>query len=388
MAALEALDGVQGAAPEDAVVAEVQRALELGHGAAAIAVVQRGEGLRARRRAAARWPRWRPGSGCRRLDGASVERLRGELTGSRDALRRCHAAIRPRGRLLASAAVPPITDPCGQATRRGGRRRYQPKSLLLARFLARRSARRRSAEPMCRRRCRSARCSCARDSRAQAPSSASNLYHLLAQLHLVPRSRPIPARASPKFRCATWSTGRATTAISPHAVARRRELPPAMFRNLLARATDAVRKRLIDTAQPGDREGDQQDPRRDFAEASKPQTVSRSATIRRRSCRHRDAEAGRHCARDAGAVRQGAEARRDGRGAVAADRRFDRRHRPFPRRSVRRSDPDPVQGDRSRLEHRAAGAHGAASASCSCAKAAPRKRTRNTASCRPIRRSA
>src|SRR3954451_7671874 len=45
--ALEALDGVQGAAPEDAVVAEVQRALELGHGASAIAVVQRGEGLRA-----------------------------------------------------------------------------------------------------------------------------------------------------------------------------------------------------------------------------------------------------------------------------------------------------------------------------------------------------
>jgi uncharacterized protein (DUF2336 family) len=35
-----------------------------------------------------------------------------------------------------------------------------------------------------------------------------------------------------------------------HAVARRRELPPAMFRNLLARATDAVRKRLIDTANP------------------------------------------------------------------------------------------------------------------------------------------
>ena len=46
VAALEALDGVQGAAPEDAVVAEVQRALELGHGAPAIAVVQRGEGLR------------------------------------------------------------------------------------------------------------------------------------------------------------------------------------------------------------------------------------------------------------------------------------------------------------------------------------------------------
>jgi|RhiMethySRZTD1v2_1073278.scaffolds.fasta_scaffold31457_4 uncharacterized protein (DUF2336 family) len=35
-----------------------------------------------------------------------------------------------------------------------------------------------------------------------------------------------------------------------HAVARRRELPPAMFRNLLARATEAVRKRLIDTANP------------------------------------------------------------------------------------------------------------------------------------------
>ena len=35
-----------------------------------------------------------------------------------------------------------------------------------------------------------------------------------------------------------------------HAVARRRELPPAMFRNLLARATDAVRKRLVDTANP------------------------------------------------------------------------------------------------------------------------------------------
>jgi uncharacterized protein (DUF2336 family) len=36
-----------------------------------------------------------------------------------------------------------------------------------------------------------------------------------------------------------------------HAVARRRELPPAMFRSLLARATDRVRKRLLDTAQPG-----------------------------------------------------------------------------------------------------------------------------------------
>jgi uncharacterized protein (DUF2336 family) len=36
-----------------------------------------------------------------------------------------------------------------------------------------------------------------------------------------------------------------------HAVARRRELPPALFRSLLARATDQVRKRLLDTAQPG-----------------------------------------------------------------------------------------------------------------------------------------
>jgi len=35
-----------------------------------------------------------------------------------------------------------------------------------------------------------------------------------------------------------------------HAVARRRELPPALFRNLLARATDAVRKRLVDSANP------------------------------------------------------------------------------------------------------------------------------------------
>jgi hypothetical protein len=46
VAALEALDGVQRAAAEDAVVAEVQRALELGHGAPAIAVVQRGERVR------------------------------------------------------------------------------------------------------------------------------------------------------------------------------------------------------------------------------------------------------------------------------------------------------------------------------------------------------
>jgi len=36
-----------------------------------------------------------------------------------------------------------------------------------------------------------------------------------------------------------------------HAMARRRELPPVMFRSLLARATDQVRKRLLDTAQPG-----------------------------------------------------------------------------------------------------------------------------------------
>ena len=35
-----------------------------------------------------------------------------------------------------------------------------------------------------------------------------------------------------------------------HAVVRRRELPPAMFRNLLVRATDTVRKRLLETAQP------------------------------------------------------------------------------------------------------------------------------------------
>ena len=76
------------------------------------------------------------GSGRGRLDGASVGRLRGELTGSRDALRRGHAAIRPSG--------PPRRRPqwfprsptlCGQATRRGGRRRYQPKSLLIAGFL-------------------------------------------------------------------------------------------------------------------------------------------------------------------------------------------------------------------------------------------------------------
>ena len=46
MGALEAPDGAQRAAPEDAVVAEVQRALELGHGAPAIPVVQRGEGVR------------------------------------------------------------------------------------------------------------------------------------------------------------------------------------------------------------------------------------------------------------------------------------------------------------------------------------------------------
>jgi uncharacterized protein (DUF2336 family) len=35
------------------------------------------------------------------------------------------------------------------------------------------------------------------------------------------------------------------------AVARRRELPPVMFRNLVARATDEVRKSLMATAQPG-----------------------------------------------------------------------------------------------------------------------------------------
>jgi uncharacterized protein (DUF2336 family) len=35
-----------------------------------------------------------------------------------------------------------------------------------------------------------------------------------------------------------------------HAVVRRRELPPAMFRDLLVRATDTVRKRLLQTAQP------------------------------------------------------------------------------------------------------------------------------------------
>lgn len=35
------------------------------------------------------------------------------------------------------------------------------------------------------------------------------------------------------------------------AVARRRELPPVMFRNLVARATDVVRERLLQTAQPG-----------------------------------------------------------------------------------------------------------------------------------------
>jgi uncharacterized protein (DUF2336 family) len=35
------------------------------------------------------------------------------------------------------------------------------------------------------------------------------------------------------------------------AVARRRELPPVMFRNLVARATDAVRERLLQSAQPG-----------------------------------------------------------------------------------------------------------------------------------------
>jgi uncharacterized protein (DUF2336 family) len=35
-----------------------------------------------------------------------------------------------------------------------------------------------------------------------------------------------------------------------NAVARRRELPPTMFRNLLSRATDTVRKRLMETANP------------------------------------------------------------------------------------------------------------------------------------------
>lgn len=35
------------------------------------------------------------------------------------------------------------------------------------------------------------------------------------------------------------------------AVARRRELPPALFRGLLTRATDQVRQRLLDSAQPG-----------------------------------------------------------------------------------------------------------------------------------------
>src|SRR3954451_12528259 len=54
------------------------------------------------------------------------------------------AAVRrfaPAGASTAPAAVPPITDPFGQATRRDSRRRYQAKSLLLAGFLAsRRSA--------------------------------------------------------------------------------------------------------------------------------------------------------------------------------------------------------------------------------------------------------
>ena len=36
-----------------------------------------------------------------------------------------------------------------------------------------------------------------------------------------------------------------------NAVARRRELPPQMFRHLLTRATDQVRQRLLDTARPG-----------------------------------------------------------------------------------------------------------------------------------------
>jgi uncharacterized protein (DUF2336 family) len=35
-----------------------------------------------------------------------------------------------------------------------------------------------------------------------------------------------------------------------NAVARRRELPPEMFRNLLSRASDSVRKRLMETANP------------------------------------------------------------------------------------------------------------------------------------------
>src|SRR5258708_3761230 len=46
----------------------------------------------------------------------------------------------PADASTASAAVPPITDPFGQATRRDSRRRYQAKSLLLAGFLAGRPA--------------------------------------------------------------------------------------------------------------------------------------------------------------------------------------------------------------------------------------------------------
>src|SRR3954469_24206023 len=42
----------------------------------------------------------------------------------------------PASASTAPAAVPPITDPFGQATRRDSRRRYQGKSLLLAGFLA------------------------------------------------------------------------------------------------------------------------------------------------------------------------------------------------------------------------------------------------------------
>ena len=86
------------------------------------------------------------------------------------------------------------------------------------------------------------------------------------------------------------------------AVARRRELPAPMFRQLLTKATDAVRQKLLESAQPEYAGGDQPHPLRGVADR-RGNGRTEARLQRRQTARERDEAAGRRRGREPDAAR-------------------------------------------------------------------------------------
>ena len=190
-----------------------------------------------------------------------------------------------------------------------------------------------------------------------------------------------PTTSPPSCRRAAsprWSSARKATAILAEKVGQRPDIPPHLFRDLLVRATAVVQQRLLQAAKPETRREIQ----RVLDKVS--EEVDDSAPAAR--LRRRPARGARRCTRPAGSarpscrIRQGQEVRGDGGGAVAAQRRADRDRGPADGRRPARSDADPVQGRRLRLDHGAGDHHGRGRA-----PRAPRRRRSTLPS--PISRS-